>query len=163
MKALIIYDTLYGNTKQIAEAIADGLREQYDVQTIAASDTPPSPDELDLVLLGGPTHRHGLSDGMRDLLDRWPDRSLNHLPVATFDTRYRGPAWLTGSAAKRIGQMLRRKHGDLVVPPESFFVAQDQPSDGKKRNHEIEQLEPGEAERARDWGARIAALVPAPV
>jgi flavodoxin len=160
VNALIIYDTLYGNTKQIAEAIAIGLTERVQVQTVAASEVDKIEENVDLLLVGGPTHQHGLSYGMRELFERWPSRSLHQLPAAAFDTRYRGPAWLMGSAADKIGRMLKSKGVNLVIAPESFFVARDHPDGGDIRHHENERLEPGEVERARAWGEQVASLVP---
>lgn len=157
VNALIIYDTVYGNTKQIAEAIASGLSEQYTVTLLAASDVQHIPEDLDLLVVGGPTHRHGLSDGMRDLLDRWPEATIYELLAAAFDTRYRGPGWLMGSAANRISRSLRHRGANLIVTPESFFVARHQPVEGGKRQHETEQLEEGEAERAESWASQLAA------
>ena len=158
MKALIIYDTLFGNTKQIAEAIAAGLSEEFQVTVKAATDVTDISDDLDLLLLGGPTHRHGLSDGMRDLLDRIPAGSLSLRPIATFDTRYHGPGWITGSAANVVVRKLRHLRAHQVVPPESFFISRVQSENGAKRNHESEHLEDGEIQRATDWGRLIAAL-----
>ncbi len=159
MKALIIYDTVFGNTRQIAEAIASGLSAQYEVNVLAVAEIDAVADDIDLLLIGGPTHRHGLSDGMRALFERWPVYSLHNIPVATFDTRYRGPGWLMGSAARRIGHMIRQHDGHLAMHPESFFVTRDHPAEGEKRHHERELLEAGELERAEAWGRWVAEVL----
>ncbi len=159
MKTLIVYDTLFGNTKQIAEAIATGLAEEFEVSTNAVSEVVDLPDDVELLLVGGPTHRHGLSDGMRDLLDRLPETALRHLAFASFDTRYQGPGWIMGSAAKVISRRLQQSRAHRVVPPESFFVARVQPEGEAKHAHESEHLKKGEIERATQWGRMIAALL----
>jgi hypothetical protein len=81
--------------------------------------------------------------------------------VATFDTRYRQAAWLTGSAANRIAHTLRRNGMRLVLPPESFIIEQDWPPEGQKRRHDQERLMPGELARAEAWAAGLLAALPA--
>lgn len=157
VKALVIYDTVYGNTRQVAEAIAAGLSPQYEVTTIAAAEVHEVAHDIDLLVIGGPTHRHGLSERMHELLERLPGGSLNDVAAAAFDTRYRMPRWMTGSAAVRIARALKHKRAHLTTPPESFFVASEKAPDGKERDHLSEHLEAGEIERARAFGNLIAA------
>jgi flavodoxin-like protein len=168
MKALVIYESMYGNTREIAEAIAAGIGESADVHlvpTVEALDA--LTENPDLVVMGGPTHGHGMSrartrqtaiadgnkpgsnvrvdphadgPGIRDLLE-----SIKTLDAhaAAFDTRTRMPAWLSGRAAKGIARALERRGARMVAAPESFFVNKDT------------SLVAGETDRARRWGAQL--------
>lgn len=145
MNTLIMYDSTFGNTEQIARAIADTLREHGTVRLFRASKAG-SLDlkEADLLVIGGPTQRHGLSPALRAFLERLPRRTLRGLSAATFDTRYHMSAWKSGSAAPRIASRLKRTGASLVVPPESFFVAEREGP-----------LEEGELERAGRWALEV--------
>lgn len=151
MKALVVYDSKFGNTKQVAQAIADTLAERYTVQVIPAPEAGPLPADVDLLVLGGPTHAHGLSVPLRALLAGVSRGSLRGVPAATFDTRFQMSRWLSGSAARVAARRLRRARCVLVVPPESFFVARAQEG----------PLLPGELERAGAWARGLLAAVPA--
>jgi flavodoxin len=159
MNTLIVFDSEYGNTEQIARSMAEALAPGGEVRVLAAADvaTPAAlGDAPDLLLVGGPTQRHGASPNLVGFFDRLPRRFLDGVPAATFDTRYRMTRLLTGSAAVVAGRRLRRAGCRLVVPPESFFVEQDRPPDGGKRRQAMERLEDGELERARTWADAIA-------
>ena len=164
MDALVVFESMYGNTRAIAQAIAEGLGRAPVRSVLEATDA-----SADLLVVGGPTHMHGLAtsgsrkmaaeavkeDGHGELepgavedpgLRQW----LRDLPTvaggraATFDTRLDRSAALTGSAARGIARRLRRRGYD-VVASESFLV---QDAEGP--------LEEGELERARAWGAQLA-------
>jgi len=166
MKALVIYESMYGNTATIAEAIGEGLRDgDLDVTVAPVDDVDPSTTaETDLLVVGGPTHAHGmtrpatreqaLKDGKNTYGDptrgpglrAWTEK-LPHgrgRASAAFDTRMHGPKALTGSAAKGIGQRLTQRGFHLVGAPGSFLVTKQS------------TLEAGEAEHARAWAAEIA-------
>lgn len=153
MNILIVYDSQFGNTERIAQAIAARLGtarllrvEEADALNFSS---------CDLLIAAGPTQRQKTSPAMRAWLERLPRRSLKDIPAATFDTRYRMSRFLTGSAAERIASRLKHAGARLVVPPESFFMERDVPPQGEKRRHDMEHLEPGEVERAGDWAAGI--------
>ena len=162
MNALIVYDSVYGNTARIACAIADGLGGARLIQAGEAGKTwPLAGHSYDLLVVGGPTQRHAVSPAMRALLEDLPRSACKGMPAAAFDTRYRMSAFLTGSAAAWIAGRLKRVGASLVLPPESFFMERDVPPEGEKRRHELEHLEPGEEERAGEWAATILArMVP---
>jgi flavodoxin len=159
MQAVVVYDTQFGNTEQIARAIAQGLADHGEVDLLvatAAMGRPALPP--DLLLIGGPTQRHGMSPALRAYVEALPRDGFRNTRVATFDTRYRMAPLLAGSAAKDAAGRLRRSGCRLVATPESFFIERDRPADGSKRDHRAEQLEPGELERATAWGRRLAAI-----
>jgi flavodoxin len=157
MEALVIYDTTFGNTQLVAHAVGAALGERYWVHVVPVAEAGEIPPQIDLLVAGGPTHRHRASQAMREFLDAIPRGAVRGVPAAAFDTRYRGARWLTGSAAVALARVLKRKGARLVVPPESFFVHRDVPPAGQKRRHELERLEPGERERAAEWAEHLAA------
>ena len=172
MRAMIVYESMFGNTHAIADAVGKGLEPMLEVVVVPLAEAGRERlGDADLLLVGRPTQFHGMS---RPLTRKWaaaiaqkPSNDLvldpdaggpgvrdwlaslghGHTKVAAFDTRFTGPAVLRDRASKAISRKLR-KHGFEVVPkPESFFV--------NLKNH----LEPGEEARAQEWGKRLAASV----
>jgi hypothetical protein len=171
MKAVVVYESMYGNTHRVADAIGRGLARRADdvtVVPIAGADL-----ELirgaDVLVVGGPTHVRGMTrpstrkaaveqakpgdeidpaasgPGVREWLEQAGSLGM---PAAAFDTRADvAPAAITGRASKGIAKQLSRHECRQVVEPESFLV--------DKTN----RLEPGEEERAEGWGAVLAAAV----
>jgi flavodoxin len=159
MQAVVIFDTQFGNTEQVARAIARGLADHASVDVLAATTAMGRPDSPpDLLLIGGPTQRHGMSPALAAYVDALPRAELQNTRVATFDTRYRIAPLLSGSAARDAAGRLRRSGLRLIAAPESFFIERDRPPDGENRRHGSELLEAGELERARAWGQRLASL-----
>ncbi len=145
MNILIIYDSTFGNTAQLAQVMADKLGEHGTARIALANEAGLTEEhEIDLLLVGGPTQRHGMSPDMKALLKSLPRRLLKGVPAGTFDTRYHMPAWKSGSAAHAIASRLKRTGVSLVVEPESFFVAEREGP-----------LEEGELERAANWAEEI--------
>ena len=171
MNALVVYESMFGNTATIGERIAASLRARgVEVESGPISEIEPSGTSgFDLLVVGAPTHAHGMSrtgtrkaavedkrnsypeaqsmPGIRDWLARVP-AGEGHL-AAAFDTRFEKPRALTGSAGKGIGKRLGQNGFRLVAPPESFFVTTD---------HALVGGEPDHAER---WGAALADLATA--
>jgi flavorubredoxin len=157
---LVIVDSTFGNTAKVAQAIARGVGSSDRVRVMTAADaTGQVPAGCRLLFVGGPTQRHRPSPTLAGFLDGLPRRSLGGVPAATFDTRYRMSAWLTGSAARAAAQRLRRSGCRITAPPESFFMERDMRSKGTKRRHDLETLEPGELDRAEAWGRAVAVAV----
>jgi flavodoxin len=146
MESLVVYDSKFGNTKKVAEAVADGLHTYGPVRLLGLDKLPPQDlGKVDLLFVGGPTQAHGLSARMRQFLDALETRSATGMVAATFDTRFRIPATISGSAARKIAGKLRRAGVLMLTRPESFFVSRGVPA-----------LESGETERAAAWAKRIA-------
>jgi flavodoxin-like protein len=164
-RALVVYESMFGNTQQIAQAVAEGLSTSaaVDVVEVGAA-LPLLLDDVDLLVVGAPTHAFGLSrsstrESAVDQVDgvvvctgiglrEWLDGLDNRHPtaqVAAFDTRMKA-ALLSGSAARRALSKLRRLGFHVAARPESFAVT------GMRG-----PLRDGEIDRARQWGARIAA------
>ena len=145
MNTLIIYDSTFGNTAQLAQAMAGKLGEHGTVRIALAGEVGlPEMKDLDLLVVGGPMQRHGISPAMHALLERLPRRTLRGSGAAAFDTRYHMAAWKSGSAAQRIASRLKRTGASLLVEPASFFVAEREGP-----------LEAGELERAARWADEV--------
>jgi flavodoxin I len=146
MNALVIYDSLYGNTERIAQAIADALREYGQVGAIRID--PAHPVELqgvDMLILGSPTQGFRPTPAMQSLIGNVSSQSLSGLAVACFDTRFRGGFWKR-SAAPRMATQLSAMGIEPLVPPESFFV---------KAMKKEGPLLAGELERAATWALML--------
>jgi flavodoxin len=145
MEALVIYDPKFGNTQKIAEAIGEALRRYGTAKVYGLEKAFPEQfGPIDLLVIGGPTQAHGVSARMRQFTDGI--RAGTGMMAATFDTRFRMPAVISGSAAKTIARRLKRAGVNVCVEPESFFVSRG----GSP------ELESGEVERAPAWGNRLA-------
>jgi flavodoxin len=144
----VIYTTRSGNTKAIAEAIAETMRGRGDVELFDADRAPTALPESDLLFIGGPTERHKLTPSMGRFFDRLAPGSLKGKATVAFDTRARWPRFLSGSAADDIAKRLGVADANVVAEAESFFIRVD---------HELGyQLEPGELTRAATWAAGVA-------
>jgi Flavodoxin domain len=170
MRAVVVYESMYGSTHLVADAIGVALRAAaFDVSIVPVSQAGPAVlADADLVVVGGPTHAHGMSRASTRMMAveaaERPDSNLTAEPdvlslglrewfgslgrypakAAAFDTRLRGPAALTGRASKRVARLLRAHGFDVVMEPESFLVS--------KQN----RLMPHEFTRAREWGTKLA-------
>jgi flavodoxin len=146
VKSLIVYFSQFGNTRQIAEMIAETLRSAGPVRVISTDELAVSElTDVDLVVMGTPTHRMNLPEAVRVVFETLPRRILGGTPVATFDTSYQMSRWLAAfTAARKLAHRLRRLGGKSVVPPETFHVVEREGP-----------LYEGEIERARTWAALI--------
>ena len=153
MNSVVIYASRYGNTKRIAEAIAEGLRPFGTTQVVAAAEGPMRlPEGTDLVVIGGPTEVHGMTKALATVFDHFAPETVKGVAAATFDTRLQGARWLTGSAGVGAEKKLRHLGADIIVPTESFFVKK---GEGAVKD-EAPKLELGELERATQWAAALA-------
>ncbi len=151
MNALVVYDTVYGNTEQVARAVADVLGTGANTRLVRVSEAAGLDlAGIDLLVLGSPTHGWRPTPAMREFLDRLPEGSLRNLPAAVFDTRLRGIRVLTGSAARSLAKTVERMGVRLVLPPESFVVVR---SEGP--------LAEGELTRAMEWARALVERVAA--
>ncbi len=145
MKAIIIYDSFYGNTEKIANSIAQGIGGE--VKVVKAGDAKAAEaGSYDLVFIGSPTQGGRHTAAMKAFLDSIPKGVLKNKNAAAFDTRLTTKlVKLFGYAAGRIHDDLKGKGANLVAPAEPFYV-----SKGKGL-----ALVDGEEERAAAWGKII--------
>jgi flavodoxin I len=144
MKAWIVYDSQWGNTEQIAQAIGDALAGE--VEVLRAVDVEPSGVEaLDLLIIGSPTHGGRPTEPVQGLLDQLGGTLPAGTRVAAFDTRLATRlVAVFGYAAARIARTLESAGATLLVPPEGFVV------EGKEG-----PLRQGELEHAAAWARQI--------
>lgn len=172
MKAVIIYESMFGNTKTIADAIARGFGHDSEAVVVPVGQARQELlDGVDLVVLGGPTHVHGMSrastrKGAARMAAK-PGSKLTLVPgaqgaglrewlatlgqvnvaAAVFDTRLDNAVLLTGRASKGIARLLRDHGFTLAASPKSFLVTGDN------------RLRAGEEARALDWGRLLTSKV----
>ena len=151
MKTLVVYDSVFGNTEKIAQAVAKSLN----VSAIPVGQvTSEMLIGLDLWVVGSPTRSFRPTEGITKLLNGLPKGSLVGVKVAAFDTRIlldtidskaiRFMVDKGGYAASTIAKTLQKKGCKLIAPPEGFLVTGEQgPLNG------------GELERAKDWGEAL--------
>ncbi|HET7475854.1 MAG TPA: flavodoxin/nitric oxide synthase [Dermatophilaceae bacterium] len=171
MRALVVFESIFGNTEAIARAVADGLGGMLDVDVVEVGHAPKVVDDGYAVLVvGGPTHAFGMSrpqtrlDAARQAgravpstaatmgIREWIEllgQSPGTVAVATFDTRMSRPR-LPGSAARAALRRLHRQGWRVVAPPESFWVSGS-----------AGPLVADETARARRWGQQLADAVAA--
>jgi flavodoxin-like protein len=167
MKALVVYESMFGNTEQIARAVAAGLGESMEVKLAEVADAPIEADPtVELIVAGGPTHAFSMSRtstradavskgahegetefGLREWLAELPS-GQHREKMATFDTKIESMRHLPGSAAKGAAKVARRYGYESVAKAESFYVRD---TDGP--------LLDGEIDRARQWGRQLAASI----
>lgn len=163
-RAMVVFESMFGNTEAVARAVADGLSAGMQVQVIPV---PAAPTELDsdigLLVVGGPTHALGMSRastradavkqgalptggpevGLREWIARLSS-GPSKVPAVTFDTRVKKRG-LPGSAARTAQKQLRRRGFSIAAPARSFYV-------GGTPGPMLD----GELQRAREWGAQLA-------
>ncbi len=157
MKALVLYDSYFGNTETIAQTIAAALGSTADVTVVKVSAaTPEQLTGLDLLFVGSPTRGFQPSEALVPFLKSLPSGSLAGVKVGVFDTRIaledmkpaalRFAAKIGGYADKKIAALLKPTGAEVILPSGGFLVAE---SEGP--------LKDGEIERAADWAKQIAA------
>ena len=149
MKALIIYDSLYGNTEQIAKAMVTALgKEAKAVRVGAVKDADITSHSL--IIIGSPTQGGRPTIATKAFLDGLTADKLTDKRFAAFDTRLRGifPK-VFGWAADRIEKAIREKGGNTTAQPQGFFVKSAKGP-----------LVEGELERATTWAKAATAGVP---
>ncbi|MBT0773218.1 flavodoxin family protein [Kineosporia sp. J2-2] len=159
MRALLVYESRFGNTESVARAVAAGLGTvvRVDIHTPASAPVVLG-DDVALLVVGAPTHAlgHGVPEG--DGVDRYACASVRDwletlhpagIPAASFDTHAGGP--FTGRPARTVSHRLRRL-GLQLRGHESFCA-----------KGVLGPMEDGELDHAQRWGENLAAsLAPVP-
>ena len=163
-RALVVFESMFGNTEAVAKAIAEGLSDHVSTTIEDVVTARPHPDNVDLLVVGAPTHAFGLSwrqtrmsaasqgarapqselIGLREWLEALVPPS-RRVVSAAFDTRTRR-LWVPGSAARAARRRLRRLGFVTSAKPKSFYVT-GTPG----------PLADGELQRARAWGQHLGA------
>jgi flavodoxin I len=145
MKTLVVYDSVYGNTKTIAQAIGDAIPGEVEVLPVGqvnAGDL----ETVDLLIIGSPTHGALPTEAVQGLIEKIGPPAREGAQVATFDTRLTwGFLERWGFAAPKMADTLKEKGWTLAGAPEGFFVR------GLKKG----PLKRGEVDRAAAWAKRL--------
>ena len=152
MKALIVYDSVYGNTQKIAKAIGNAI--SCETKVLRAGEAEFSAlGKFDILIAGSPTHAGRPTRAMKEFLEKIPANALENTSAASFDTRasmqgqgafVRGIINFFGYASPNIAKTLQKKGANLIAAPEGFTVK------GKEG-----PLENGELERAAEWAGKL--------
>ena len=169
MRALVVYESMFGNTRAVARAISEGIASTMPVEAVEVGSAPIAlPDDVALLVVGGPTHAHGMTtrqsrsnaagrtgeplvspgSGLREYLASM--RADPGVVAAAFDTRIKGPMLFTGSAATSATKQLQKVRFKSVEPPRSFVL---EGATGPL----VDRMSNDELEAARTWGANLAA------
>ena len=171
-KALVVYESMWGNTEKVARAVAEGLASALQVEVYEVTDAPGSPtQDVDLIVVGGPTHAfsmtrastrqdarsqgadHGGETGLREWLDGLPSgEPAQH--VATFDTRVEKMRHLPGSAAKSAARVV---HRTATSGPTPARASTSPASTAARRRRAGAGLRLGPPDRRRRPGSRARA------
>jgi len=155
MKALVVFDSVFGNTAKIAQAIGDAITSQGDVRVVKISEVNPEQLEgLDYLFVGSPTRAFSPTPAIKSFLNGLGRQSLEGVKVAAFDTRadlstvnsriLEIMVKFFGYAAEPIAKRMTRKGGEMVIAPEGFLVLG---TEGPLGN--------GELERAALWALTV--------
>jgi flavodoxin I len=156
METLVIYDSFFGNTEQIAQAVGKALGSPDNVGICRVNDVKLEQlAGIKSLIVGSPTRGFRPTLAIVDLLQGLPANALQGVKAAAFDTRIatsdiksaalRIMVNFGGYAAAPIATLLKKKGGELLAPPEGFFV--------KDREG---PLKPGELERAANWARQLS-------
>jgi flavodoxin len=155
MKALIVYDSVFGNTEEVAQAVGAALAPQAEVAVVRVGDvTPERLAGLDALFVGSPTRAFRPTPAVQKWLKSLAPHSLKGVKVAAFDTRLDVSkvssrvlphlVKLFGYAAEPMAARLVKKGGSQAMPPAGFFV------EGLEG-----PMKAGELERAAAWALQI--------
>ena len=150
-KAIIIYESVYGNTKKVADAIAEGIRESGEIDCIIAkTGEVHHTDDLakyDAVIFGSPNHNQEPSRNMLKFIERAGIVDLDTKIGAAFDTYTGGNK---GIAVKKMEQVIRQKMTCITFVIDGFSAKVE----GRKG-----PLAEGEIDRAIEFGKQVAAKI----
>lgn len=164
LRALVVYESMFGNTREVARAVTSGLlSEGVDAEPVNVAHTQPADDaDYDLLVVGAPTHafslsrastrqdavRQGAADdaaatGVREWLEA--EARADAGLAAVFDTRVAKVRWIPKTASSRAARLLT-SHGYRLLSKPAGFLVDDTPG----------PLVDGELERAEAWGRQLA-------
>ena len=156
MKILVVYDSVFGNTEKVAQAIGGAVESEHSVETVKAGEVSQQQmSGVNLLVVGSPTRAFTATKATKSFINGIPRQSLAGVKVAGFDTRLstadvnskvlNGLVKVFGYAAKPISDGLAKKGGNVIAEPEGFIVVD---SEGPMKE--------GELERAAEWAKKLA-------
>jgi len=151
MKALVVYDSYFGNTKDVAISIGNALKELMEVEIAKVSDLDPKQVKgVDFLVVGSPTRAFQATKKMKDFIKNIRKQEYANMKVIAFDTRIATEdvdskmlsrmAKAFGYAAEPMGDMMEKRGAKLLLDPVGFYVKD---TEGP--------LKDGEKDRAANW------------
>lgn len=141
MDTLIIYDSNFGNTKKIADAINAAFNGQAKSQSVNDF----KKEDLEgkkLLIVGSPINAWRPTKKITAFLKQLNPVMTKGIKTAAFDTRVR--SFISGNAAKRIAKQLQNSGGEVIAEAIGFYVKGNEGP-----------LEEGELERAMEWAKKL--------
>jgi flavodoxin len=135
MRSLVVYDSQYGNTKLIAEAIGSALKSFGRVLVMHCSEVQLGDlMGINRLIVGSPTQQLTATSAVLNWIKTIPRNGLKGVKAAAFDTRFTEemingikvlPLFVRifGYGAKPISVRLEKKGAEIILPPEGFYVA----------------------------------------
>ena len=146
LKVLIVYDSVYGNTEKVANAIGGAIIGEVKVLRVGEVNVSEL-EPFNLLIVGSPTQGGRPTPGIQAFLNKISESVIKGVKVAAFDTRMSTRfIGIFGYAAERIANSLKKNGATLITPPEGFFV---------KDKGQEDSLKEGELERAARWAKEI--------
>ncbi len=151
MKVLVVYDSVYGNTKQIAQAIGKTLEAEHDIEVARAAEVKENQLlDLQVLFIGSPTHGGRFTEAIQDFLAVLSAQQQQVITIAAFDTR---------TCSKGIVGWLERRFGHAAPRIVEVLESQDKIFNGKQEGFIVTgrkgPLKEGEVERAEIWAKEI--------
>lgn len=146
MRAHVVYDSAYGNTKAVADAVVQGLEPLRAAAVAVADFDPATLSAGDLLVLGSPINGWRPTPKITELLTQLGKGQLRGIHAAAFDTRVR--FFIHGDAARKMTKLLKEAGATIVSDPAPFYV---RGTEGPLRS--------GELEKAASWAKTLAAAL----
>jgi flavodoxin len=147
MKAYVVYDSAYGNTKAVADAVMQQLKPLHAAAVAVADFDPATLSAGDLLVLGSPINGWRPTPKITELLSQLGNAQLRGIHAAAFDTRVR--FFIHGDAAGKMTKLLKEAGASIISDPAPFYV---RGTEGPLRS--------GELEKAASWAKTLAAALP---
>ena len=149
-KVIVVYESVYGNTKQVAEAIIEGMKEAPGIEVHLKELKEVASDQLsgyDAILVGSPNYIGRATRGIRKFIDRLGKLNLKGKTAAVFDT-YGGKAYqqATGKMEK---QLAKKAPGLKLIAPGLSVRVENMKG----------PISEGELPRCREFGSKLAAQI----
>ncbi|MGQ4871666.1 MAG: flavodoxin family protein [Candidatus Thorarchaeota archaeon] len=149
-RALIVYESIYGNTERVASAIAEGITESGDVECVIKKPGEIHTDELalhDAILFGAPNHNQEPARNIVKFIERATIVELEQKIGAVFDTYTGGNK---GIAASKLEAIVKEEIPCIKIAVQSLSA---------KVEDRRGPLSEGEIERARAFGRDVAKAI----
>lgn len=144
MKVLVIYDSFYGNTKKVAEAVGSSFKPAAKVISVEEIQMD-MVKNADFLVVGSPIFGWQPSERTSQFLNNLENNCLVGKKAASFDTRLK--LFLHGEAAIKIANTLKKAGAEIIGKPGAFFV----------KTKEGPMID-GEIEKAKEWALKLQQL-----